>query len=337
MTKLKPTFYVLHGEDEFTRSETLADFKRRLGGSDAADFDTTILDGRRVTLGELRHACDAIPFLSDRRLVIVEGLLSRLTSRKGNALANAGQELLDALCDYLPQLPDTTRLVLVEDSSLPSRHPVLKLADRHDRGYVKRFNLPDSRALPRWIRGRAKKHGGTIEPQAAHHLAAVVGADLRLLDQEISKLATFTNGDRPITQVDVETLVPYSQEAVIFDLVDALGRRDGRTAAKTLHRLIEEGEHPLGLLGMIVRQFRLLIQVKALKADGVSVSEISATLGIHPFPVRKLHGQATHFTASQLEKVFRHLSDIDLDIKTGRIDAEVALDLLVAGLAATEV
>lgn len=331
----RPTFYVLHGEDEFTRSETLADFRDRLGGVDTADLNTTVFDGKRLTLGELRHACDAIPFLADKRLVIVEGLLSALSARKGQVLSEAKQKRLDDLADYLPHLPPTTRLVFVEDRCLPSKHPILRLAKQDEQGYVKRFARPEAGSLPQWIRQRTQRHGGRIERRAAHRLAAVVGTDLRLLDQEIIKLVTYCNGERAITAADVETLVPYSQDAVIFDLVDALGQRDGTTAAKTLHRLIEEGEHPLGLLGMIIRQFRLLIQVKTLKARGASPRDVAKTLGLHPFPAGKLHSQATYFTVAQLDKVYRHLSETDIDIKTGRIDADVALDLLVAGLAGT--
>jgi DNA polymerase-3 subunit delta len=335
MAKPTPTFYVFHGEDEFTRSETLADFKRRLGPSETVALNTTVLDGSKITLADLRHTCDAIPFLADRRLIIVEGLLSYLSSRRGQKLSSAKQKFLDALTDYLPQLPPTTRLVFVEEKDLPSRHPVLKLAKRSDRGYVKKFARPDEKSLPGWIKERVQRHGGEIESRAAYQLAAVVGTDLRLLDQEVIKLVTYTNAERAITLEDIELLVPYSQDAVIFDMVDALGKRDGQTAAQTLHRLLEEGEHPLGLLGMIIRQFRLLIQVKELKKKGASAREIARMLKLHPFPTRKLYNQATHFTSDQLEKVYRHLSNIDLDIKTGKIQPEVGLDLLVAGLAST--
>jgi DNA polymerase-3 subunit delta len=336
MTKPKPTFYVFHGEDEFTRSEALADFKRRLAPPDMVDLNTTVLDGKRITLAELRHTCDAIPFLAEKRLVIVEGLLTTLSPRKGQELPEARKRFLSDLAEYLRHLPPTTRLVFVETRVLPSSHPIVEVARREKQGYVKHFERPDAQALPRWIKKRLRKHGGQIEPRAVHRLAAVVGADLRLLDQEIVKLVTYTNSERPITERDVEKLVPYSQDAVIFDLVDALGQRDGRTAAETLHRLLEEGEHPLGLLGMIVRQFRLLIQVKDLIARGLSSRDSAKALKIHPFPASKLHNQATHFTTAQLEKIYRHLSETDLEIKTGRIDSELALDLLVAGLATTK-
>jgi DNA polymerase-3 subunit delta len=322
--------------DEFSRAETLAEFKGKLGPPDTADLNTTFLDGRSLTLAELRHACDSIPFLAEKRLVIVTGYLTRITSRKDQELSAAQKEDLAALADYLPGLPETTRLVFVEQKDLPSKHPIVKLAQQEERGYVKQFKPPAGKTLPRWIEKRVHKHGGQIESQAAHHLAAVVGADLRLLDQEILKLVTYTNAERAITKADVETVVPYAQAAVIFDMVDALGRRDGRTGAQTLHRLLEAGEHPLGLLAMVVRQFRLLIQVKELRTEGASPQEIAQALGLHPFPAGKLHNQANHFTAAQLETVYRHLLDTDVAIKSGEIEAEVALDLLVAGLAAPE-
>lgn len=327
MAKKAPTFYVFHGNDEFTRAETVAEFKRKLGPPDTVELNTTYLEGKKLSLAELRHACDAIPFLADKRLVIVDGMLSWLQGQK----AASGD--VDALLDYLPRLPDTTRLVFVEDKSLPAKHPVLKLAQKADQGYVKQFEPPKNKALPGWIVKRAKKHGSEIEPRAAHQLAAVVGDDLRLLDQEILKLAIYTNGERPITTDDVDALTPYVQEAIVFDMVDALGRRDGPTAAQTLHRLLETGEHPMGLLAMIVRQFRLLIQVHELKRRGENANSIARIIKLHPFPTKKLYSQANYFTAAQLEKVYRHLLETDVAIKTGQIDVEVALDLLVAGIA----
>ncbi len=333
MPKPVPNFYVFHGTDEFTRAETLADFKRRLGPPETVDMNTTVLEGDGLTLAELRHACDAIPFLADKRLVVVKGLLTRLSPRKERELAAAQKEFLEALAGYLPRLPETTRLIFVEDHALPANHPILQLAQKDERGYAKQFEPPDAKALPAWIGKRTRKHGGEIEPQAAQQLAAVVGADLRLLDQEIAKLVTYTNAERPIAKEDVDALVPYAQAAGVFDLVDALGRRDGRTSARTLHRLLDMGEHPLSLMAMIVRQFRLLIQVTELKAKGATAQDIAQRLGIHPFPARKLYDQATYFTPSQLETIYHHLLDIDVAIKTGEIEAEAALDLLVAGLA----
>jgi len=333
MARPTPVFYVFHGQDEFSIGETLADFKHRLGPSDMVDLNTTVLDGPSLSLAELRHACDALPFLASKRLVIVKNLLTRLTPQKARPLSRAQEGFLSALADYLPRLPDTARLVFVEERPLPARHPILRLAQQEARGYVKRFDPPSAKALPHWVEQRVRRHGAEIEPQAAQKLAAVVGTDLRLLDQEIVKLVTYTGGERAITAKDVDAVVPYVQEAVVFDLVDALGQRNGPVAAQTLHRLLDMGRHPLWLLSMIARQFRLLIQVKELLASGASQQDIVQTLKLHPFPARKLRAQAMHFTAAQLEMVYRHILDTDVAIKSGEIEAELALDMLVAGLA----
>jgi len=319
-----PRFYIFHGSDEFTRSEAVADLRRRMG--ELGELNTVHLDGRTVSLEELRRACETVPFLADRRLVLVTGLLTRLGRGKERGL-------LDGVVRLLQTLPETTRLVFVEDGPLAEDHPVLKYAAGREEGFVRQFEPPSPEALPRWIQERARLHGGEMERDAAVHLAQVIGpGDLRLLDGEIAKLVTYAGPGRAVTADDVAQLVPYVQQAVVFDLVDALGRREGRQAAILLHRLLDAGENPLGILAMVVRQFRLIIMVKDLAGRGENPASMAQMLGLHPFVARKLHAQSANFTLPQLERIYRYLLDLDLAIKTGDMTPEAALDLLVAGL-----
>ncbi|MCD6554527.1 MAG: DNA polymerase III subunit delta [Anaerolineae bacterium] len=324
-------FYLFHGEDEFSRAEAVQNLKQRMDGDPAmVDLNTAILDGRKITLGELRHACDTIPFLADRRLVIVEGLLGALSGQE----KRRSKEILDELVAYLPHLPPTTRLILVENRRISQKHPVYQLALAEECGHVQEFVPPRQNALPRWITKRAERHGGQITPPAAGELAAFVGNDLRLLDQELAKLVAYTGGERPISVDDVHLLVSYAQEANVFHMVDALGRRDGRTAMRLLHQLLDK-QKPLALLGMIVRQFRILVQVKELSERGLGQREITDKLKLHSFVVEKGLRQARNFSMAQLEKVYDQLVETDVAIKTGRLDPVLALDLLVAGLSRT--
>jgi DNA polymerase-3 subunit delta len=332
-------FYVLHGEDEFSRSEVLAEMKAKMGDPAMADLNTTFLDGSKVTLAELMHACDAVPFLADRRLVIVEGLLTRLEG-VGKGKADRGKEqpawkkeYLEELTAYLKRLPETTRLVFVEGKSIHPNHPVLKmaLADKK-RGYAREFRPPTSGKLRQWITDRVERKEGEIEASAAEELAAFVGSDLRLLDKELDKLISYVDRARPITKADVHLLVSYVQQANVFEMVDALGGRDGEQAIKLLHHLLEDGEHPLSLLGMIVRQFRIMIQVKDLAERGIPPSNIGAQLGLHRFVAEKGLRQSRNFSMEQLETIYRKLLETDLAIKTGQMDQVLALDMLIAGL-----
>lgn len=322
-------FYVLHGNDVFTRTEELDRLRGRMDDAGMAELNTTLLDGRTVTWDELRQHCDSLPFLSDRRLIIVSGLLTRLAQP---SLGTPDQQLLERLLEHLPHLPPTTRLIFVEDRTLPDGHPVLALARSQEEGYERAFTQPSGHALTRWVYQRVSQEGGRIESQAAQALCTFVGDDLYQIHHEVQKLLAYTGGERAITEDDVHLLTPQARQGNIFDLVDALGRRDGRQAARTYHDLLAMGEHPLGIFGMITRQFRLMIQVKELSPQFPTVSALAHALHQSPYPVRKILAQSHNYSMEQLHTVYHKLLDVDVAIKTGQTEATLALDTLIAGL-----
>lgn len=339
-------YYIFHGEDEFSQSEELAGLQDRLAGDDPAmaELNTTTLDGSRLTMGELRHVCDAIPFMSDRRLVIVHGLLSRLTAgRRGRGqkepedpVSSKQVDVIRQLSAYLPDLPPSTRLIFVESKTLPASHPILKLATSErgtKRAFVKLFSLPAEHELPTWILRRVREKGGSTSNEAASMLALLVGRDLRLLDQEIGKLLLYADG-RPVQTGDIEALVSRARETSIFDLVDAVGHRQTDRALRLLHRLLDDGEAPLYLLTMLARQVRILIQVSELCDQGLNEQAIAARLKLHPYVVKKGLAQARNFQMTQLEVAHHRLVETDLSIKTGGTEEILALDTLVVALSA---
>ncbi len=323
-------YYIFHGDDEFTRSEAVAELKAKLGDPAMADINTTVLDGRSLTLSELIHTCDAIPFMGNRRLVIVQNLLQRFDPRKGGR-SEADQQLVQALRGYLPQLPETTRLIFVESKSLHGNNPILKQALKEEQGYVREFEVPRHGAVSRWITRRVEEKGGKIQSGAVMMLTAYGGEDLRLLDQEIEKLLIYA-GDRSITEADVRRLVPAAMESNIFAMVDALGQRDRRQAVTRLHELLEAGESPIYLLYMITRQFRILTQVKELAGQGLHQAAVQSRLGLHRYVAQKALTQARNFSPSQLNLIYQKVLETDEAIKTGRLQPELALDMLVADL-----
>lgn len=333
-------FYVFHGDDELARAEQIAEFKARMGDRSVRDLNTTVFDGRKLTMAELRYACDVVPFLADRRLVIVEGLLSWLAphrAKKDDAAdvgASAAQKTFMAdLLAYLPGLPETTRLIFSEPRSLPATHPVVKLALSIDKRTVREFKLPPAGQLARWIVQRAKRHGGQIEPAAAALLAEFSGSDLRALDQDVQKLLALVNWARAVTVEDVRQMVTDVHQGNVFAMVDAIAQGQGAVALRELHRLLDSGEAALELFAMITRQFRLMIMLKELTDEGLTGDEAAARLNLHPFVAHKTSTQARAFTMEQLEAIYRRLQEIDVEIKTGQSEDVVALDMLVAGLA----
>ncbi|MCA9945949.1 MAG: DNA polymerase III subunit delta [Anaerolineales bacterium] len=316
-------FYIFHGDDTHAQQVTVSQLIGKLGDPAMLDLNTTKLESN-VTFSQLQQAASAIPFLAKVRLIIVRDLLS------GKLDKSYQKQLLD----YLPNLPETTRLLFLESQALKGNNPLVKLAESEKSGYVKQFSKPEGAALERWIRQQVEGENGRISPQATHMLAVNIGNQMDILSREIEKLVLYCNGEE-IQSEQVKQLSPYAAEASIFDLVDALGNRNSKKAAQLLQEKFMEGADPFYLFSMFIRQFRLLIQVKELADEGKRPPAISQELKMHGFVVGKLYQQCQGFSMAQLEQIYRHLLNIDVDVKTGRNDMVTALHLLVASLTVT--
>ncbi|HEX2923281.1 MAG TPA: DNA polymerase III subunit delta, partial [Chloroflexota bacterium] len=144
-------------------------------------------------------------------------------------------------------------------------------------------------------------------------------------------LATYCQ-DRAVEIEDVRLLVADARKANVFAMVDALGQRQPEAAVRELRKLLSEGDHPLRIVAMVVRQFRLLIQVKELSEAGASPDEIAQKAGAPYRGVMGLQRQARNFSFTQLERAYRKLLDYDVQVKTGACDPEAALEFLMADL-----
>ena len=189
-----------------------------------------------------------------------------------------------------------------------------------------------------WIVQRAKtEYVAKITPGAAQALASVVYDDLLRADNELHKLVCYVDGEHDINEQDVAALTPYVPEANVFEMVDALANGDGKRALQLIYQSLHDNPKDPGfnLYGMVVRQFRLLVMAKDhLDSGGSSQTQsMGRALGVRPFVAGKLATQSRAFTLAQLERILKHLQRYDQDMKTGRIEPRLALDLLVASLA----
>lgn len=332
--------FIFHGEDDFTRAAALKTRRAEMGDPQFAELNTTTLDGRFLAFGELRHHADAIPFLADQRLVIVEGMLARLDPRRKAGDETDGDvgetepsaDLKQQLLDYLPALPPTTQLVFVENKKLHANNAVLKFAEKEKKNaQVKLFMPPDAKDLPDWIIDHAAQKGGAIDFSAANDLALYLGADLRALDNEIEKLILYRNG-ATIRREDAQLLVASAQEQNIFELVDALGQKRTQRALELLHEQLRQNANEFYLLSMITRQYRILLQVRDLMTRGMGADAIQKQLGLHPFVAKKMSEQARGYSVDQLENIMRQLLEVDVNLKTSKLEPTLALNLLVVDL-----
>jgi len=325
------TFFIFHGDDDISVDQALAKMRKAMG--DDGDMNTSEFEGAETTVPDVLGAAKSFPFLSDKRLVIVRGLINHIT-RKG--AGETGKKAVERLIADLPTLPEYARLVMIERETLTDGNKVLKAVNGFKNGYISKFERPQN--LTGWIINRAKnEYHAEILPQAAQAIADVVNEDMRRADNELYKLVCYVDDDHPINEHDVAMLTPYVPETNIFEMVDALAIGDGHKALRLIHQALHDDPRDpgFGLFSMIVRQFRMLLMVREhLDTGGGSHNKVIAkALGVHPFVAGKISVQSRTFTIAQLDVIIKRLQKYDQDMKTGRIEARLALDLLVTSLA----
>ncbi len=342
-------FYLLHGDDEFTSREQL----RKLRQQGDFGYNQDSYSGADVDLTTLLITTTTMPFLSEQRLVVVEGLPKRKrgeTSASGDGASDATESgtkgakgkkskksaksgpptraaFEKTLAEHVVTMPETTILILLVDEVIEGANPLLKAAEKC--GKVIQSTVPKGNALESWITKRAKGLHVKIAPDAVALLANFIGSNLRLLANELDKLATFVGPDGTIKEEHVRQLSAHVQEARIFDLTDALAQRNRKQALNILHDLLSDGEPPIKLIGTITSQVRSLILVKELAQKGMRSPQIASTVGMPPFVVEKAMRQVGNFSTAQLEGTYRQLMATDAALKRSRMTPELALDLLV--------
>jgi DNA polymerase-3 subunit delta len=328
--------YVLYGEDTFGRDEAVQTLKERMRALPAGDHNLTEL-GPETTVASLRLAADVVPFLAERRMVIVRGLLNRLGGRGGGQRRSArarkpaepGVDELQALLEYLPDLPQTTSLVFVEDGRLnvESLTAAIPRGRAHVREYGRVIDVVD------WVRKRAKLVGVDLDEGAVRELASLGGTDLRRLDSELHKLADYAAG-RTVTRGDVRELV-VGRDVAVWSLLDGLSERRLDKALVALRALYAQGEPPEALLGRdIAPHYRRLMVARELalasKAERAKVDV--ASLGLNPATLARWTDQASGFDRAELEQALAVLLELDRHIKLGETEPEPSLEVAVVRL-----
>lgn len=318
------------GEDGFSAARHVQAMKRRFSEKyDASNMNVTEFLGKpNLQIGSIVEAACSPGFLSDRRMVIVDGLLSQVT-RKPDA-----KPWIEALAG----LPKEHILILIDAISDKkfSRHALQKgLSEQHD---VHTYHFPASSPAhaQKHVLDMAREQGLPMTQQDAGLLVRFVGTDMWQLFHEVSKLGAFAK-DRQLTSQDIELLVVRNTEDAMFDFIDAISMRNAVSASQLLDAQRQAGISDFHLFAMIVRQIRLLLGTAALMQDGnVIKQELAAELGVHPFVAQKLLGQAQAFVYEDLIALHDAVFRFDEDLKAGRIDARSVVDRVFVALVRPE-
>lgn len=319
----------MEGKDEFRLSERVSEFRLTVTPLEMSEINTTMLDGNIVTVDELLTSLSTVPFMADRRLVIVEGLLNRLGDVNKRS-AGSKKDLTEWLNfpDLLTNLPPTANLLLIERESLPSNKflsTILKL------GQVEKFSPLGHRDLLEWINTRSSKLGLDIERTAVTLIADSVGSELRLIDSELNKIKTYSRG-RLITKEDIILMVPYVRQQNVFRVVDSVIEGRTRDALNASSMLINLGESPFGIVRMIERQLRFLILAKHLLSRKIPTGDIGKHINLSGYPLQKTLEMEKKISQVKIMSMHDNLLKSNIRVREGKLTEQESFDLLISEL-----
>ena len=317
--------YFIYGEDSYRSKTKLNEIIEGYKKIHKSGLNLIYIDAKQEDFDNFYSSFKITSMFAEKKLVVLKNVF-------GNG------KFQDKFLENIKNIEDLKDIVVIyEDVPADQRTKFFKELKKHAK--CQEFGYLQPAMLRKWMVQEFEKNppspkategqGKTrINPDALDLLVSFVGNNLWRMSNEINKLSNYRRG-AAIKKEDVELLVKPNIENDIFKTIDALASKDKRQALFLLHKHLENGDNPLYLLSMIAYQFRNLLAIKQMQDMQKPYGSIAKACGLHPFVVQKSYYLCSQFSTEQLKKIYRKIFQADFDIKTGRIEPETALDLLL--------
>ena len=309
--------YIFHGPNSLLIEKAIERLKAKIVG-DNVDFAYSALRAEEVKGVDIVAVARTVPMLAEEQLIVV---------RHADALSSDDQA---ALLAYLEAPNPSTCLVLVAEK-VDKRFKLFLQANKL--GFLFEAAALSERDLGGWISSRARSMGLRMSPNVAQLVGEATGTDTATIEDALERIRLYADDRAEITADDVEAVVSASRVRSIFELTDALGRRDVAVALRTLSNMLQNREPALKILATLATQMRRVVMAKALLDTIPSQSpELASELKVPPFLARKLADQADHFSKGELKDALLRLAQTDLELKSARRSDEIILEEMVLDL-----
>lgn len=321
----------IYGDDAFRSRRKLKELKDKfLRDVDPSGSSLVVIDGKSATLKEINEAVGPASLFARRRMIVVEEIFS-----------NKGKDIFGELSDYLKKAEaGNNENIIIFWDSVTSKEKLAKAKSELFSFLVKqKYSIPEFRALSgqellQWVKNEFASRGARVNPGAVSILADTLNKDLWLINNEIDKLVNYKKAQDSdeITLEDIRKMVRGQFDENIFALTDAVGSKNKGLALKLLEEQLAADVSDIYLLSMIIRQFKIIIQIRQAMDKGMDSRAITSAVKLHSFVVQKGISQARSFSLPVLKDIFNKLVEIDYQAKSGIGEARTLLGALIARL-----
>ncbi len=329
---IKKQIFLWYGANDFEMAATIEQwkeiFEQKYHAINFLIIDPTVYRGGQDFIIDLKNALQVNSLFGSNKLIVLRNFFDKKNSK------NIEAEIL--VEKFLQQVPDNFFLIFSQTDKPDARSKLFKKLtelQKIKQAEIKEFILPQGGALLNWVIKRFGNKNSGIARSAGDLLISMIGNDLWQLETEIDKLASFCRG-REVQVKDVQELVNGKYNDDIFALMDAISERDKKKVLLLIDEQLNAGVAEIYLFTMLVRQFRILRQVKELReVMGLSTQEqIAREMKMHPFVVQKTLAQINKFSFDELQKIYNNLLVFEVTIKSKNIDFKVLFDKFIIDL-----
>lgn len=315
----------LYGKDTFRSRRQLKSIIHKFKKDrDPQGLNVVRLDAAKKQPGELLEQMLASPFLAERRMIVIEGLLA---SKHKDFVG----ELLERIENN--KLPDSNVFVFWEDTDkFKTKIAKAMLARLSQEKFAQHYEPISGATLHKWIQAEVQERGGSIDQQSIQYLTQHVGNDMWQLHFLIDQLVAYR--EKGIALADVQLFLDEKADDNIFNLVDAIIAKHPKQVYKMIQQQYSSGEDAQYIFAMLLRQFRILLELRDLhdREDIGSSDTVAKKLDLHPFVVKKSLPMVKKYTLNDLKKAYNALLEIDTKTKTGQASQELLVDIFVGKL-----
>ncbi len=324
----------LHGPDSFRSRAKLnlmiGQFKKT---RDPRGDNVVRLEGNKTSIDEINSKLASRSLLAEKRMIIVYDLFSHKEK-------NIFQTLLEYLKKIEKEKNDNV-IIFYEGKELDGKKYEDKKMSADQKKlfnylakqtFSEKFSLLNILELQKWIMKKTTANKIQMTPNTANLIINLAGRDLWNIGNELNKLINFVQARKKniIEEKDVRQFLREQLDENIFALTDAISNKNKALFFNLLEGQIESGTSAQQIMAMLVRQFKIILQIKELLIKNSAQQNIATELKLHPFVVKKTIPQTRNFSLDYLKQTLNQLVDIDYKIKTGQADSLTSLNLLFA-------
>lgn len=315
--------YVLTGEDSWLIEDVVRRIRKLALQPGLESVDEIRLDCAGKTanldLNHLERDTSSPPFMSPRRLVIIQ----RSAAFQSNSFS---EQQSQRFREILERLPDYTCLVFIEEKVDRRQKSLISLVEKQ--GVMADIMHESAATLVGWLKKILSDSGTKIGNEEAENLVDRCESDMRQIMQETDKLKNYcaATGTKHIDFPLLDLICIPDNRGTIFNITDAVSIGDGQSAMTYLHVLFERKEPGPLIIFMLARHFKQLM----FALESRTAADLQQKAGVQPFVAKRLLNQVRNFTRPKLEALYGACFETDIAIKTGQIDEQTGIEILIA-------